>query len=299
MRSVAARIVRGANDNSAIILGQIGLEAAPCAGNCGFCSFGKGHTRFQRSRISDAEFVSKLEDFCKDGDLYGLYLMAMHEYDADFFLDKARLARKSIPETTQLLSNVGDTDTEIFREMKKAGITGVYHVRRLGEGEVTDLDPKRRLKTMQNALDVGLQIFSCLEPIGPEHSIEELVDNLFIGIDLGCTQHAAMRRVPVPGSPLARYGMISNLRLGQIVAVTALATFSMPSMTYMGVHEPSEIGYVSGANVVTAETGVNPRDRAADTAESRGMDMAACRRMLSDCGFRYIRRGDESKIALE
>ncbi|MDR2771177.1 MAG: radical SAM protein [Clostridiales Family XIII bacterium] len=298
MRSVAARLVRGANDNSAIILGQIGLEAAPCPGNCGFCSFGKGHTQFQKSRIDDETFISKLNDFCKDGDLYGLYLMSMHEYDLDFFLDKARLARKLAPATTQILSNVGDTDADGFKEMKKAGITGVYHVSRIGEGDVTDLDPKRRLQTMQNALDAGLQIFSCLEPIGPEHSIEELVENMFIGIDLGCTQHAAMRREPVPGTPLENKGQISNLRLGQIVATVALATLSLPSMTYMGVHEPSEIGYVSGANVVTAETGVNPRDAAADTAHGRGMDMAACRRMLLDCGFRYIRRGDESKIAL-
>lgn len=299
MRSVASHIVRSRNDNSAIILGQIGLEMAPCPGNCGFCSFGKDHTKFSEIRISEEDFVSKLTDFCKDDDLYGLYLMSMHEYDLDFFLAKVRQAKKLIPGSTQLLSNVGDTDLDAFKEMKKAGITGVYHVCRIGEGSVTALDPKRRMKTMQNALDAGLQIFSCLEPIGPEHTIEQLVDNMFIGIEQGCTQHAAMRRVAVPGTPLARYGQISNLRLGQIVAVVALATFSMPTMTYMGVHEPTEIGYVSGANVVTAETGVNPRDNVADTSGNRGMDMAACRKMLLDCGFQYIRRGDESKIPLD
>ena len=299
MRSAASHIVRSRNDNSAIILGQIGLEVTPCPGNCGFCSFGIGHTKFTQSRISDEDFTAKLTDFCKDDDLYGLYLMSMHEYDLEFFLEKVRQAKKLIPGSTQLLSNVGDTDPDAFKEMKKAGITGVYHVCRIGEGCVTALDPKRRLHTMQNALDAGLQIFSCLEPIGPEHTIEQLVDNMFIGIDLGCTQHAAMRRVPVPGTPLAKYGQISNLRLGQIVAVVALATFSMPTMAYMGVHEPTEIGYISGANVVTAETGVNPRDHVPDTSANRGMDMATCRKMLFDCGFNYIRRGDESKIPLD
>ena len=299
MRSIASHIVRGRNDNSAIILGQIGLEVAPCPGNCGFCSFGKDHTTFPRNRISEEDFVSKLTDFCKDDDLYGLYLMAMHEYDLDFFLEKVRQAKKLIHGSTQLLSNVGDTDLDAFKEMKKAGITGVYHVCRIGEGSVTALDPKMRMKTMQNALNAGLQIFSCLEPIGPEHTIEQLVENMFIGIDQGCTQHAAMRRVAVPGTPLAKYGQISNLRLGQIVAVVALATFSMPTMTYMGVHEPTEIGYVSGANVVTAETGVNPRDSVSDTSSNRGMDMDACRKMLLNCGFQYIRRGNESKIPLD
>jgi biotin synthase len=298
MRAVATNIIRNGNDNSAIILGQIGLEMSPCPGNCGFCSFGRDHTNFKPYRVGEEDFIAKLTDFAKDDDLYGLYLMCMHEYDLNFFLDRVRLAKKLIKGSTQLLSNVGDSDTDAFMEMKKAGITGVYHVCRIDEGCVTSLSPEQRIKTMQNALDAGLQIFSCLEPIGPEHTIQQLVDNMFIGIELGCTQHAAMRREPVPGSPLARHGQISNLRLGQITAVVALATFSMPTMTYMGVHEPTEIGYVSGANVVTAETGVNPRDHVAETSANRGMDMAACRRMLFDSGFKYIRRGNETKIPL-
>jgi len=299
MRAVAAHIIRSRNDNSAIILGQIGVEMAPCPGNCGFCTFGKEHTQFQKNRIGEEDFAAKVTDFCKDGDLYALYLMTMHEYDLDFFLNIILQAKKLIPSTTQLWANVGDTNVDAFKEMKKAGVTGVYHVCRIGEGEVTSLDPKQRIKTMENAKDAGLCVLSCLEPIGPEHTVEQLVDNMFIGIDLGCTQHAAMRRVSVPGTPLAKYGQISELRLGQIVAGVALATFTMPTMTYMGVHEPNEISYVSGANVITAETGVNPRDNVAETSGSRGMDMAACRKMLWDCGFFYIRRGDESKIPLD
>ncbi|MDR0355857.1 MAG: hypothetical protein LBJ64_09020 [Deltaproteobacteria bacterium] len=298
-RSAAATIVRGRNDDSAIILGQIGLEMFPCPGNCGFCAFGKDHAVMPKSRITDEEFAAKLTDFCRDDDLYGLYLMCMHEYDLDFFLDKARLAKKMIAGSTRLLANVGDTEKEAFAAMKEAGITGAYHVSRLREGKATALNPKARVKTMENALDAGLQIFSCLEPVGPEHTVEEIVENMFVGIDLGCTQHAVMRRVPVPGTPLARCGQISNLRLGQMVAAVALATFSRPNMTYMGVHEPTEIGYVSGANVVTAETGVNPRDHMAETSANRGLDMDICRRMLLDCGFRHIRRGNEEKIPLD
>ena len=110
--------------------------------------------------------------------------------------------------------------------------------------------------------------------------------------------HAAMRRVAVPGAPLAKYGQISNLRLGQFVAVVALASFTVPEMTYCGVHEPNEIAYISGANIITAETGANPRDNSGDTSKNRGMDMQKCRTMLWESGFRYIRRGDESKVAL-
>ncbi|MDR1487565.1 MAG: hypothetical protein LBT62_06200 [Deltaproteobacteria bacterium] len=298
VRSAASYIVRGRNDNSAIILGQIGLEMAPCPGNCGFCAFGKDHAQMRPSRISDEEFAAKVIDFCRDDDLYGLYLMGMHDYDLDFFLGKVRLAKKLMSGSTQILSNIGDSEVEAFAAMKQAGVSAIYHVCRLREGSVTDLDPKVRVKTMYNALEAGLQVFSCLEPVGPEHTIEELLDNLFIGIELGCTQHAVMRRVAVPGTPLAKYGQISNLRLGHLVAVVALATFSMPTMKYIGVHEPTEIGYVSGANVVTAETGVNPRDHIAETSDNRGMDMTACRKMILNCGFSHIRRGNEDKIPI-
>ena len=125
MRSAASCIIRSRNDNSAIILGQIGLEKFPCPGNCGFCVFGRDHTTFQRSRISDEEFASKVMDFCMEDDLYGLYLMCMHEYDLNFFLDKIRAAKKMIPGSTQILANVGDSGIEAFQAMKEAGLTAI------------------------------------------------------------------------------------------------------------------------------------------------------------------------------
>ena len=48
-----------------------------------------------------------------------------------------------------------------------------------------------------------------------------------------------------------------------------------------------------------SESGANPRDNTGDTSKGRGMDMGRCRKMLYECGFDYIRRGDESKIPLD
>jgi biotin synthase len=59
------------------------------------------------------------------------------------------------------------------------------------------------------------------------------------------------------------------------------------------------LSYLAGANFITAESGANPRDNQGDTSKNRGMDMARCRKMLFECGFDYIRRGDESKIPLD
>ncbi|ATW26141.1 radical SAM protein [Candidatus Formimonas warabiya] len=298
LRSTAGSIIRSKNDNSAVILGQIGVDISLCPGGCKFCVFGDGHTKFTSSHMSEEELYEKIEGFCKFGDLYGLYLMTMHQYDLDHYLRVIRQARKSASETTQIWANVGDSGLEALQEIRKAGVTGIYHVCRIGEGKDTNLKPEDRIRTMRHALDAGLELYTCCEPIGPEHTVDELVDNIFIGVEMGITQHAAMRRVAVPGTPLAKYGQISELRLAHIVAVIALCSLTVPTMAYIGVHEPNALSYASGANIITAESGANPRDCQGDTSKNRGMDMARCRKMLFECGFTHIRRGDESKIPL-
>jgi len=140
--------------------------------------------------------------------------------------------------------------------------------------------------------------YTCCEPVGPEHSPQELADQLLEGVRLGCFQHAAMRRVPVPGTPLEHKGQISNLRLAQIVAVVTLANLNNPALETIAVHEPNLLGLTAGANTIYAEAGVNPRDRAARTEANRGMDTGKCRQMLFDAGFSHLLRGDGSKVEL-
>ena len=295
IRSVGNEIVRKRTGNSAAIAGQIGISVSECNGGCKFCTFGAGHTTFAPVCLTDEEIHKKVSEFCDKDDLHTLLFMTMHDYDVDHFLNAVKIAKSIIHPSTNIRANVGDTDIDTFREMKKAGVDGVYHVWRIGEGIDTDLQPKDRLKTIQNALDAGLCVCTCCEPIGPEHSPETLVEHIFAGINFGCTQLGAMRRVAVPGTPLAKHGQISELRLAQIVAVVAVAH---PNISICGVHEPNKIAYTSGANCITAESGANPRDNAADTKRGRGLDMNDCRKYLLECGFSNLMRGDGSKIPL-
>jgi biotin synthase len=177
-------------------------------------------------------------------------------------------------------------------------VHAIYHVCRLREGADTRLDPTRRLETIEAIKAAGLDFVYCCEPIGPEHTAEELADQLLLGFERGCSQHAAMRRVAVPQLPLGKHGQISELRLAQIVAVVALASLGSPNMEMIGVHEPNVLGLTSGANAVFAETGANPRDTSADTSAGRGLDVAAARAMLHEAGFRYLRRGDGVRVEL-
>ena len=118
--------------------------------------------------------------------------------------------------------------------MKEAGISGVYHICRLGEGEVTNLKPEARRQTFQNAIDVGLDVLNAVEPIGPEHTPEQLAEQIMI---------------------------------------------------------------MKSQNPI--QTGVNPRDTAADTSAGRGMDLTDCRMMLFEAGFTKLAKGDGTLIGLD
>jgi biotin synthase len=286
IRVAALEARRALSNNTGMILAQIGIDVKPCPASCAFCSFGEGHTSMNEMYMDEDELAARTGDLCTQNDLYGLFLMVMHDYNKERLFKMIETARKAAPEKTEIWVNAGDTDIDTFKEMRKRGACGVYHVCRLGEGNTTKLKPEARIQTMHNALDAGMKLYTCLEPIGPEHSIDELVDNMYIGLELPIFIHAAMRRVTVPGSPLAKYGMITNLRLAQIVAVVALAGMGRPSIKYIGVHEPHELSCAAGANSIFAESGVNPRDTVKETTGSRGWTMDRCRQLLWDTGWK-------------
>lgn len=298
IRAVADAASRKRFNNEAILLGQIGIETFACPANCRFCVFGEGHTQFPETRLTTEEILERAQGFASDGDLYALFLMTMHEFEFDRLLHVVEEVRRTIPSQTQIVVNAGEFDLVQAKELRQAGVVGAYHVCRLREGVDTDLDPEDRKRTCRVIKEAGMDFYYCCEPVGPEHTPEELVDQLMLGVNYGCFQHAVMRRVYLPNSPLAHHGQISELRLAQIVAVVALASLACPSTDNIAVHEPNLIGLTSGANVVYAETGANPRDTTADTSGHRGLDMAGARKMLCEAGFTALRRGDGSTIPL-
>lgn len=291
-RAVAEALSRRRFGNAGMLLGQLGLEAAPCPGGCGFCVFGDGHAQVTVERLSTAAVLERCSEFTASGDLYALFLMTMHDFDRERLLADVTALRVMVPGSTQLVVNIGDADVGYFRALRAAGVSGAYHVLRLREGRDTRLDPALRRATIAAIKDAGLDWYTCCEPIGPEHSDAELVEQIFVGVEHGCFQHAAMRRVAQPGLPLYASGQISELRLAQVTAVVALASLGSPETRSIAVHEPNVLGLCSGANTVYAETGANPRDTAAETAGHRGLDVAGARQMLWEAGYERLMRGD-------
>ncbi|MGI6721494.1 MAG: hypothetical protein ACOX4I_02890 [Anaerovoracaceae bacterium] len=219
LRAAAAGIIRARNDNAGYIFGQIGLACSPCEANCSFCSFAEDHTQLGTMQIDEATLIEKTREFTYNGDLYGLYLMAMHKYDLDHFLRSVETAKAHLNGPTKIYSNVGDTPYEAFVEMKKAGVDGVYHCWRLGEGKDTRIDPQQRKNTLYNAKKAGLEVLDALEPIAPEHTPEEMAEHIFFSKEIESFQCGAMKRIAVPGTPFEGTPEISNFTLSKAIAV--------------------------------------------------------------------------------
>ena len=298
LRAVSDSITRRRFNNEGIVLAQIGIEIAACPGRCKFCSFGEGHTAFEPSVMSDENILRSADNFTASGDLYALFLMTMHTFNFERLVHVVRIVRERILRETQIVVNIGDFDQAQAQDLKAAGVNGAYHVCRLREGIDTALNPEQRKATMRTIKDSGLDFYYCCEPVGPEHSPQELADQIFTGLEYGCVQHAAMRRVYFPSAPLSPHGQISELRLAQITAVVALASLACPETRCIGVHEPNLLGLTGGANTVFAEAGANPRDTEKDTTGHRGRDIKECKTMLYEAGFENLLTSPGKRIAL-
>jgi biotin synthase len=284
-RSVADVSSRQRFGNNGFILGQIGIEISACPGKCGFCGFGDGHTLFTPQKMSLEEIYQSAVIFTKSEKLHALFLMTMHDYNFPHLIQTIQRVRDCIPKKTPLIVNIGDFDRSQAFALKAAGVTGAYHILRLREGIDTAISPEQRKTTIRNIKESGMDWYYCCEPIGPEHSPEELAEQIFLGIEYGCIHHAAMRRVYLPTSPLAPYGQITELRLAQAVAAVTLASLQCTETRMIAVHEPNLLGLRSGANAIYAETGSNPRDANKNTADHRGMNIEDCKQMLGDADF--------------
>lgn len=292
IRSAANRITRERSHNLAVVGGQIGYATAPCEGDCVFCVFSAAHPHLPVVDMSTEEVVEHATTLTSNGVLAGFYLMSMHQFDFTRFLDLLAAVRAAVPDYVGISANVGDITLEQAKELKAAGASGAYHQIRLREGIDTRLDRAERIQTVRNIQEAGLRWGFCCEPIGPEHTPEELADHISFGMSLGPSYSGAMRRVFLPNGPIADRGQITELRLAQIVAVAALAALVDPAITFIGAHEPNLICLTSGANSVYAEIGANPRDESVETSQNLGLSVDDCTRMIYEAGFDGALRGD-------
>lgn len=270
------------------IYSQVGINVWPCPENCDFCYLGSKHGLIKElHELSPTEVTNAALNF----ELAGadeVYLMTTANYPIEQFLEIGQTVRKALRPDTILVANIGDFKQPEAYRLVDAGFDGIYHVYRFREGIETEIEPARRRATFAAIREVGLDLRYCIEPIGPEHTQEEIVEQMTLARDFGATILSVMRRIPVAGTPYAGLTRLTEVEIARIVAVARL--FLGDQIRQMGVHEPSMVSLRAGAHRICAEVGMNPRDRAVDTATGRGLSVTACEQMLWEAGFAHERK---------
>jgi len=276
----ARRVSTELTGNRAEVHAQLALNLAPCPANCGFCSFAQVNGIFTDSIVIDPELAVEYATRLEADGANAVYVMVTANYDFSQLLEMAREIKSHLRPETVLVGNVGDQSYKRAVMMKDAGFGGVYHSLRLREGIDTSLKPENRVLSLRNFMEAGLSVGTCVEPVGPEHTNEEIAEMILFTSSFAPAYSGAGRRITVPGGVIAGRGMISELRMAQLVAITRLGMTRETKGNC--THEPYSLGAAAGACLFWAEVGANPRDTTEKTEEGRGFTVTRCRDIFTD-----------------
>ncbi len=254
---------------------HIGVNVAPCPLNCRFCSLTQKAGIFKESVDFSENRILSWARHAQENGADALNLMTTGNFSFERLLEIGRTLKKAV--NVPLVANTRDINHKEGEDLLKAGFVGAYHALRLGEGRDTPLKPEKRIETIQVLKDVGLRWMNCVEPVGPEHSHEEIVNLMFLARQYGAIYSGIMRRINFPGSPMTQYGMISELEMARMVAVSRLVMGTVPKAHC--THEPHSVSLLAGANLFFPEVGASPRDGEIDTEKGRGSSVERCHTM--------------------
>lgn len=254
---VAQKITKG----RAYLWGAMGVDYKPCEMNCDFCSLGEawGIVKYSKE-FTEEEILDEVRSYVESGTRW-IVLRTTEFYSLDLLAELIKKIRNKVQGEYQIGLNVGEFGEEKALKLYEMGVNFIYHSLRLGEGKDTRFNPQDRLNTLNAIKNSPLDLVYLVEPIGIEHTNEEIADICLSAIEHKAIVSGAMARIPVEGTPLGKYPQISDERLAQIVAVTRLAGgYQVPDIC---VHPASELAIQYGANVAVIETGSVPRDSCA------------------------------------
>lgn len=283
LRSAAREAAEKIAGGRGYIWCAVGMDYAPCSMNCKFCSFGEkwGIVREPR-HVGQEEILSHVRQYAENGAAY-VILRTTEFYDLDRLLGFIPEIRAKIPGGYAIVLNTGELDAAAAAKAKAAGVYGVYHALRLREGMDTPFNPAERIATMKNVSASGMTLVSLVEPLGCEHTDEEIADSFLNAAACGAKICGAMARFPVEGTPFGSSPMISGPRLAHVVAALRLSGGS--AVRDICVHKATPEALESGANVMVVESGAIPRDSNFSESEWAGVGMERARNMLMEAGY--------------
>lgn len=201
----------------------VGMDYAPCSMNCKFCSFGEKWGIVREPRHFEPEQVfAHVRTYAENGAAY-VVLRTTEFYDLETLFGYIPKIRAEVPGEYAIILNTGELEPVDAERAKAAGVYGVYHALRLREGTDTPFNPAERVATMKNVSASGMTLISLVEPLGCEHTDEEIADSFLNAAACGAKICGAMARFPVEGTPLGGSARISDSRLAHVVAALRLS----------------------------------------------------------------------------
>lgn len=265
----------------------IGLDHVPCSMGCKFCSFATPWTTItEKRRLSLDEVEQQAMRFIDGGADY-LVLRTSECFELDELLRLGRKLRPHIHPHGRLVANTGCQTTLGWLQLRAAGFDGIYKTIRIREGIDTPFNRQERLESILAAKATGLEIYALVEPVGPEHTAEELCEAIITLRDaIKPSLVGAMARVPVPGSLLACHGQVDDLFLADLTAIVVLSL--LPVLTQCEVvcsHPASPWLVEAGASALVVEMGAIPRDASFAATEWGCFTPTDANRLLTAAGY--------------
>ena len=279
----AAQIITG---KEAYLWGAIGVDYAVCPMNCKFCSLGEEWGIVKESKsLSQEEIIEQIREYVAQGIRF-IVLRTTEFYSIDTLCEFLKNIRLQVAGEYELVLNIGEFDLNTADKIHDSGADGIYHALRLREGIDTIFDPKDRMHTLASVRDSKLKLIHLVEPVGPEHTNEEIADVLLNSIDYGVVISGAMARTPVKGTPLGELPALNEKRLAQIIAVTRLTS----GVRDICAHPPTKAVIESGANVVVIERGAIPRDTNLSEKAWNAFDAETAKSYFKECGYNVVQK---------
>ena len=290
LRDVARSVRDELYGNYVSIGTAIGLDWAPCKGDCSFCSFGSRWGLVREPVLYSDERILDIIQWVYSKGYRSFTLRTTEFYDYDRLCGLGRKISKTLPDDDYSLGvNTGELTTDQCNELFECGYSSAYHVVRLREGVDTPFDPELRLQTMRNIHRSKLRLGASIDPLGIEHTNDEILDKMYFLEQFDLPNIGVMRRMCVPGTPKGDYPLVSDDRMAQIVATLRLYR---KDKTVSGAQTSRQV-LQSGSCSMTVEIGASPRRKGMISDRWYIMSHDEAQRFIADAGCRYRQPGSE------
>jgi biotin synthase len=283
LKKRANEVAHIASGNKGGISGAIGVDLCSCDMNCKFCSFGTEWGLVKEEVIYTKEEIIMMAREYVEAGVTTLTLRSTEFYDMKVLTAWLHDIREQVAGDYLINLNVGEMTPAMAEAAYQAGATSAYHVIRLREGTDTPFDPELRKRTIAAIVESPLRWGTCLEPIGVEHTDEELADRILGNMDMRPHGMGVMFRVNVPGTPFEGVEPVSKERMLHILAAVRIAVGR--SIRSLACHPAMPEALYAGGCGFTVERGANPRDVDFNETVWRGFTADEACKLIREAGF--------------